>query len=273
MGPILIIVVIAALAIIGVLGSLSIRSYILLPRKRKKQSELLARTQRYKDIDNLQAIVIINKNSGVPIFSVSYSILEKHKKELFSGFIQAITTIGENIVGKEAIKGFQIDQSKPKKREKLLELDFKYFYCSVYDKEDIRIVLILSEKPSERIKTKITSLGDALTLQTNEILENWDGSMERFEKLIPPIINDYIELYYKEPFVLNDIKYIEKIKRESELNPMETRTYNVIESITRNKGEFTLEYVVKSIHEQNKDKKIDAIESLIAKKIIIPKGV
>jgi hypothetical protein len=56
---------------------------------------LLSKTQRFKDLKNIQAIVVIHKLSGVPIYSKSYSILEKHKKELFSGFIQAITMIGE----------------------------------------------------------------------------------------------------------------------------------------------------------------------------------
>ncbi|MFX1353950.1 MAG: hypothetical protein ACFFGP_08330 [Promethearchaeota archaeon] len=264
------IILVVAAIIIGVLASLSIRSYVILPRRRKKEAELLTRTQRFKDLSNIQAIVVINKISGIPIFSKSYSILEKHKKELFSGFIQAITTIGEEIVGREITT--EIDESKLKttQKERLLELDFKYFYCLICDKDDIRIVFVLKEKASQRLKEQIIHLSSALTLHLSETLENWDGSLDQFDDLVPPIIKDYIELYYKEPFIIGKTEFIAKLRKDSELSTMETRILNVIYSIAKSKNEFYLDYVIESVHEVNKDKVIDALESLIQKKIIIP---
>ncbi|MFX1586749.1 MAG: hypothetical protein ACFFC1_01235 [Promethearchaeota archaeon] len=267
----LLVILFAATAIIGVLGALSLRSYVILPRKRKKESKLLARTQRFKDLSNIQAIVVINKISGIPLFSQSYSILEKHKKELFSGFIQAITTIGEEIVGKDLNHEEEESKSKMQPKERILELDFKYFYCLVFDKEDIRIVFVLKEKASERLKEQVMHLSLGLTLQLSEHIENWDGSLDQFEDLVPPIINDYIELYYKEPFVINKPISVAKLRKESELSTMETRILNVIYSIAKNKSEFHLDYIIESVHEHNKDKIIDALESLIQKKVIIPK--
>ncbi|MFX0178768.1 MAG: hypothetical protein ACFE78_01185 [Candidatus Hodarchaeota archaeon] len=272
-GPniLLLIILFTATVIIGVLGALSLRSYVILPRKRKKESRLLARTQRFKDLSNIQAIVIINRMSGIPLFSQSYSILEKHKKELFSGFIQAITTIGEEIVGKNLNHEERESESKIQPKERILELDFKYFYCLVFDKEDIRIVFVLKEKASQRLKEQIMHLSLGLTLQLSEHIENWDGSLDQFEDLVPPIINDYIELYYKEPFIINTPISIAKIRKESELSTMETRILNVIHSIAKNKSEFQLDFIIESVHEHNKDKIIDALESLIQKKVIIPK--
>ncbi|MFX1322718.1 MAG: hypothetical protein ACFFAQ_13860 [Promethearchaeota archaeon] len=272
-GPniLLLIILFAAIAIIGILGALSLRSYVIVPRKRKKESKLLARTQRFKDLSNIQTIVVINKISGIPLFSQSYSILEKHKKELFSGFIQAITTIGEEIVGKDLNSEVGESESKMQPKERILELDFRYFYCLVFDKEDIRIVFVLKEKASERLKEQIMHLSLGLTLQLSEHIENWDGSLDQFEYLVPPIIKDYIELYYKEPFVINKPIPVAKLRKESELSTMETRVLNVIYSIAKNKSEFLLDYVVESVHEHNKNKIIDALESLIQKKIIIPK--
>jgi len=267
----LLIILIAATAIIGVLGALSVRSYVILPRKRKKESELLARTQRFKDLSNIQAIVVINRISGIPIFSKSYSILEKHKKELFSGFIQAITTIGEEIVGKDLSYEEGDSKSKMQTKERILELDFRYFYCLIFDKEDLRIVFVLKEKASQRLKDQIMHLSLGLTLQLSEYIENWDGSLDQFENLVPPIINDYIELYYKEPFMINKPIQNAKLRKESELSTMETRILNVIYSIVKNKSAFHLDFIIESVHEHNKDKIIDALESLIQKKIIIPK--
>jgi len=265
----LIILVFAAI-IIGVLASLSIRSYVILPRRRKKEAELLTRTQRFKDLSNIQAIVVINKISGIPIFSKSYSILERHKKELFSGFIQAITTIGEEIVGRGITKEDDEPKLKSTQKERLLELDFKYFYCLICDKDDIRIVFVLKEKASQRLKEQITHLSLALTLQLSETIENWDGSLDQFDDLVPPIIKDYFELYYKEPFKIGKTEYIAKLRKDSELSSMETRILNVIYSIAKSKHEFYLNFIIESVHEMNKDKVIDALESLIQKKIIIP---
>ncbi|MFX0018309.1 MAG: hypothetical protein ACFFAF_06220 [Candidatus Hermodarchaeota archaeon] len=265
------VIIIAATAIIGVLGALSLRSYVILPRKRRKESELLARTQRFKDLSNIEAIVIINRISGIPLFSKSYSILEKHKKELFSGFIQAITTIGEEIVGKNSNYEEEESKSKIQSKERILELDFKYFYCLVFDKEDLRIVFVLKEKASQRLKEQIKHLSLGLTLQLSERIENWDGSLDQFEDLVPPIICDYIELYYKEPFVINKPVPVAKLRKESELSTMETRILNVIYSIAKNKSEFQLDFIIDSVHEHNKEKIIDALESLIQKKVIIPK--
>ncbi len=260
-----------SLAIIGALSIVSIRSYVLLPRKRRKESEILDKTQRFKDLRNIQAIVIIDKLSGVPILSKSYSILETHKKELFSGFIQAITTIGEQIADKKTVKGTDEKKTQPTKRDRILELDFKYFYCLICDIEDIRVVLILKEKASNRLRNQARILAEALTLQISQYLQDWDGSVNKFEVIIPPILEGYIEMYYKEVFNLNDPKFIGKIRREGHLNQMETRVLNVIDSIVKFRNDFYLEYVLNSIHESNKDKVIIALESLIQKQIIIPK--
>jgi hypothetical protein len=91
-----------------------------------------------------------------------------------------------------------------------------------------------------------------------------------FGNLIPPIVNNYIELYYKEPFEINAPEDIAKIKKEMELNSMETRILNVIYSMVKSKKNFYLEHILDAVHEQNKDKIIDAFESLIVRKLIIP---
>ncbi|MFX0059786.1 MAG: hypothetical protein ACFE8J_15925, partial [Candidatus Heimdallarchaeota archaeon] len=260
-------ILIAAAAIIGVLGLLSLRSYVIVPRKRRKLSKLISRTQRYKDLRNIQAIVVIHKLSGIPLYSKSYSILEKQKKELFSGFIQAITTIGEEIAGK---KHEQEESSEIQVIEKILELDFKYFDCLICDQGDIRIVLVLNEKASARLKEIISNFAMGLTLQLSEQIENWDGSLDKFETLIPPIIENYIELYYKEPFELNAPENVARLRKDMELTSMETRIFNVIYSMIKGKNNFYLEHVLDAVHEQNKDNVIDALEKLIERKLIIP---
>ncbi|MFX1321813.1 MAG: carboxypeptidase-like regulatory domain-containing protein [Promethearchaeota archaeon] len=262
----------ASIGIGAIFAALSLRSYVILPRKRRKESELLAETQRFKDIRNIQAIVVIHKLSGIPIFSRSYSILEKHNKELFSGFIQAITTIGEEFAERESTKPKMKESAKGYGSERIMELDFKYFYCLIADLEEVRTVLVLSEKSSERLKSQLRHLLLALNLNLSEQLQSWDGSLEQFEIILPSILNEYFELYYKESFQLNirDTEFL-KMTKDKSLNKMEIRVLNVINSVAKSKENIIhLDTIINLVHEENKDIIIKAIESLIAQKIIIP---
>jgi hypothetical protein len=106
--------------------------------------------------------------------------------------------------------------------------------------------------------------------ELSELIENWDGAIHEFEAQLPPIIANYVELYYKDAFQINNAEYIAKLRKESELNSMETRILNVIYSIAKSKQEFHLETIFEVVHEKNQDLIIDAIETLINKQIIIP---
>ncbi|MDX1799026.1 MAG: hypothetical protein R3255_10290, partial [Candidatus Lokiarchaeia archaeon] len=246
-------------------AALSLRSYVIMPIRRKKEAELLAKTQRFKDLKNIQAIVILHKLSGIPFFSKSYSILEKHKKELFSGFIQAITTIGEEFIEKD-----KIESEKLYGVEKMIELDFKQFYCLIADVEEIRTVFILRTKSSERLRNQISNFILALNLKLSKDLEDWDGALDDFEIIVPQIINEYFELYYKESFRLaGDINFI-AMKKERKFTKMELRVINVLQSMARDNIITDVNNIVEMVHEENKDLIIEALESLIKQKIIIP---
>ncbi|MHA1486729.1 MAG: hypothetical protein ACTSSC_06110, partial [Promethearchaeota archaeon] len=166
------IIIIISAAIITVLGILSLRSYVILPRRRKKEADLLSKTQRFKDIQNIQAIVAIHRYSGIPLYSKSYSILEKRKKELFSGFIQAIITVGEEMVGKRELDGDLTNLDDSDGSRTILELDFKYFYCLICDRQDLRMIFLLNEKASDRLKKLISDLSLGIMFDLSELIEN-----------------------------------------------------------------------------------------------------
>ncbi len=266
-GPptLLLIILFASIGVGAIFAALSLRSYVILPLRRKKEAELLAKTQRFKDLKNIQAIVVVHKLSGIPIFSKSYSILEKHKKELFSGFIQAITTIGEEFVEQD-----KVESEKLYGVEKMIELDFKQFYCLIADIEEIRTVFILKTRSSERMRKQISSLVLALNLKLSKDLENWDGALDEFEILVPQIINEYFELYYKETFRLSSDINIITMKKEKRLSKMEMRVINVLQSMSKDNLITDINNIVELVHEENKDLIIEAIENLIKQKIIIP---
>jgi hypothetical protein len=257
-------------SVASVLGVLSLRSYVFLPRRRRKEADLLAKTQKFKDVSNIQAIVIIHRLSGIPIYTRSYSILEKHKKEIFSGFIQAITTIGEEFTDKDNTELGSKDIKEAYAAEKFIELDFKYFYCLIADKEDIRTVIILRNKSSDRLKKQVSHFILALNLKLSREIENWDGSLDVFEDLVPNILNEYFELFYKDSFRLSENINLIKLRKDKNLSRMETRILNVIQSISERGNDINLNIVIELVSEENKDLVIEAIESLLERKLIIP---
>jgi hypothetical protein len=64
------------IAVISILGIVSLRSYVFIPYKHKKESNLLAKTQRYKDTMNIETILISDRQSGIHIYSKSYYLLK-----------------------------------------------------------------------------------------------------------------------------------------------------------------------------------------------------
>ena len=96
-------------------------------------------------------------------------------------------------------------------------------------------------------------------------------SLDLFEEMIPPIINEYIELYYKDAFKISKKINIIKLRKEKALSKMEIRALNVIQSYSeRNDNLINLNNIISLVSEENKDLIIEAIESLIKRKMIIP---
>jgi len=262
-------VLMAALIVgLGLLSALSLRAYVFLPRARRKERELLSKTQNFKDMRNIQTLVLIHRLTGLLIYHRTYGFLENTDPHLFTGFVQAITTIGEEIAQKEsAVKS---SENQMKFDENMMEIDFKYFYALIYDHKLLRIVFILSERSSENLREKIKELSEKMMMELKELLEDFRGGLGIFEKRIPQIISQLINLHYKGPFKLaHDLK----IEKAHHLTSMETRLINVIRSLSKNGEDFLLESIPNMTSEKNEDLIIEAIEGLIQKEFIIPFNV
>jgi hypothetical protein len=219
---------------------------------------------------NIEAIVISNRQSGLHMYSKSYYLIKDHQNELLSGFIQAITLISNEIVGKERLEEIKVESDKIKGVEKIIELDFKHFNFFISDYKDLRIIFILKEKASERFKTKIAGFLASLDKRFPNKFKNWNGEVNELAKVLPTLINKHFQLYFREQFKINPDIDKDLIVKEEELNKMAARLFNVIISMTRNREDFYLEEALEMVHEKNKDKLIEALEQLIDKDILIP---
>ncbi|MHA1914179.1 MAG: hypothetical protein ACW97V_07425 [Promethearchaeota archaeon] len=269
LGNIILVIIFSLLGIIAIFGTLVLRTYVFLPKKRKKKLELLAKTQRYKDIMSIEALLISSELSGLQIYLKSYFSPQKFHDEILSGFVQAITMLSDQIIEEEPTEVFAVKEDQIKGIDSIMDLDFRHFNFFICDYKEIRMIFILREKASERFKKQTAKFLTVLEEKFPGGFKNWDGDLQKFNKIIPLLLEEYFQLYYKESFKVNNIKDINRIIEDEELSTIETRLLNVIKSMTKDNDDFNLKDPVEVIHEKNKDLVIEALESLITKGIII----
>jgi hypothetical protein len=265
------IILIILLVIIAVLSGLSLRSYILIPRKIKKKSALLSRTQKFKDAENIQGILLIHNPSGLPLFSRNYSDLMEGNKTLFSGFLQAISIVGEEVIRKDYIKSKGVQSNLVNGIHNVLELDFKHFYCLISDIEELRTVLILRNKASKRIKRLLLNFGLSVYAKYSEILKDWNHDTNQFLEGIPPLLDNFFNLNYKLFYTLTIEKSdLESLKKTLKSSRIDFRILNEIISISEENHIFKLNSILNRLSSKSEDMVIETIELLIEKKLLIP---
>ncbi|NVM35233.1 MAG: hypothetical protein HWN81_06535 [Candidatus Lokiarchaeota archaeon] len=263
------VIAIVLLSVIGVFGALIARSYIFLPRKREKEQQFLDKIQVFKDLENIQGIMLIQKNSGMPFFTKNVSEFNFEENILISGFIQAITLFGEQSVIatslKEKKKHLEIYS------EHIIELNFKFFHLLICDYQCLRTLLILKDSSSEKLKNQLYLLTVEICSKFSEHIENYKGKAIDFEDDIEILLNKILFLFYNEPCKLNQGEvYIETLKKSRELESMESRVLNVIITLTKFSKEFSIDRIIQEMGEQNINLIYGGLQSLIENKMIIP---
>ncbi|MFW9902364.1 MAG: hypothetical protein ACFFDY_13940, partial [Candidatus Thorarchaeota archaeon] len=64
----ILIILIVSLVVTGVFSILLVRTYVIIPRKRKKEKIFTNTIQVFKDVRNIHGIMLLQKQSGIPIF-------------------------------------------------------------------------------------------------------------------------------------------------------------------------------------------------------------
>jgi hypothetical protein len=84
-------------------------------------------------------------------------------------------------------------------------------------------------------------------------------------------MNQFLFLHYNGTFeITNDLKYLNAVLESGNLTKMEKRLINVIKSMTKTYKEFRLRELIEMIHEKEEDLVLEALNSLIQQKVIIP---
>ncbi len=258
-----------SIPVISVLGVLSLRSYVIIPRKRKKDRLFMNTIQVFKDVKNIQAVMFIQRLSGLPFFTKNYTNFDQKNNSLLSGFIQAITIFGEQM-----INGSISDDQKKKGKEiyskNIIELNFKYFHLLICDYQSVRSLLILREHSSERLKKQFYWLSIEIDAKLGNKIVNFTGDVSVFESKISTILDEFLFLHYNEPYkLIDDASYMKFLKKGGELQAIESRILNVIISLTKISKEFTINRIIEEIDEKEIDKIYGGLHTLIQRNIII----
>jgi len=261
-------ITISLVSIIGVSSTILFRTYYYIPRKKAKEKAFQDKIQPFKDAKNILGTNIVQKESGLSLYSQKYSYIKEIDDSLFSGFIHAIMLFGREI-GKE--KGNVKEKEAKNKVSRLIELDFKYFYILICDYKEIRVLLILREAASNIIKENLIKAVKNIYFEISSFLHDFDGNLVPLRNIIPPILNKHLNLFYKQDFIITEErKYYNKMTQTQMVSTMERRVLTIIEVFLEHHDTFEFSDVFDLISEENEDLIIEALISLVHKKMIIP---
>ncbi|MHA1273557.1 MAG: Ig-like domain-containing protein [Promethearchaeota archaeon] len=129
-------------------SAFAINRLVIVPRRNRRMEALKQLYQKLSDVENIQYILILTKDGGVPIFSKSMANIPIDET-LISGFLSAISSFGQEI-------GAKIEESEGG----LEELSYRQFKIIVNDGKFIRVALLLLKRPSESLRAKLRQFTD-----------------------------------------------------------------------------------------------------------------
>ncbi len=147
-------------------------------KKSYEEDKLRNLFEKYIDASNVIHILVIQRESGVTVFSESYTP-ETIDSGLVSGMLHAITSFGSELSGVE-LSGLRL-------------LEYKTFKIIIRDGELIRSALILKSDPSQRLIDNLKHFVSFFNESYRENLERFKGSVDPFRSA-SSLVDDYFEV-------------------------------------------------------------------------------
>jgi hypothetical protein len=169
--------------------------------------------EKYSDALNLIHLLVIHKESGIAIFSGSYTT-DVIDPVLVSGFLQAITSFGSEISGSKG--PFRL-------------LHYKDFKISVQEGENILAALILKADPSQRLLEILKHFIRFFEANYRDYLEAFKGGVDPF-KTADALVDDFFEISLSFP---HEIQEKEVFRNKDRLSVNELSMINMARSLGR----------------------------------------
>ncbi len=195
--PILILAIVIGGASVG--GSFTVYQAVK-RQKRKGEIKLKKLSNKFKDILSLNYLMISDNKSGVNVYEQVFA-RKTIDPSLISGFLDAIRNFGVELTGSY-------------RKSETLTLDYEDSVILMHEAEYFRLIIVMSEKPSDELINSITNLArDIEDRYGNMLREFKGGKVTQFAG-----ISELIELHLNVSFTLAlKIVFDKKVK----LNPTE----------------------------------------------------
>ncbi len=196
--------------------SLSIYRGYVVPKRNRQRQALLDIHRRFGDIENMQYVLIIHKETSTSIFSQTFTELPIDST-LISGFLSAISTFGKEI-GHKVLKSQQkAFVSQGDEKTGLEELSYQQFKIVVIEGYYVRTAVLLLKSASPTLRSKIRQFNAEFEREYLSTLEHFSGkipSPEPILELIEKIL--FADLLYPHNVIPSKAKdYLGTVKKKS----------------------------------------------------------
>ncbi|MFX1574228.1 MAG: hypothetical protein ACFFB0_15910 [Promethearchaeota archaeon] len=244
----ILIIIIGALVGGGSVTSLTVYQTI----KRKKRNidlKLKSISNKFKDILSLNYLMISDIKSGVNVYE-QFFMGKFMDPSLISGFLDAIRNFGIELTGSY-------------KKSETLSLDYEDSIILMNESEDFRIIIVMSEKPSEEFTSLITNLAKDIEEKYGDLLRKFKGGQVTQFAGLSELIERHLNVSFASPL---EIVFQKKAK-------LNTAEKSIIEKANVIMNQTNLNYFYTSL--LMPDQKFDpdmtkVIFGLINKKVFQP---
>ena len=153
---------------------IAVNRFYVVPKRNRRLEALKAIHQQLSDVQNIQYMMIIHKDRGLPMFSHAFSDVPI-EETLISGFLSAISSFGSELG--QSVKS-------DKKGMFLDELSYQQFRISMYEGKNIRTALLLLKPASRSLKEKMNAFNRAVETYFGEDIEKWTGKQLKPNEVI-----------------------------------------------------------------------------------------
>ena len=149
------------------------------------------------DILNLDYLMVSDKRSGLNVYTQNYTEKEIDAA-LISGFLQAIHSFGIELIKVE-------DQSQ------IIKLEYKDSIVLMSEFVNVRLILIMKERPSRFFLYSIEELTYDLYKNYGTMIDSFNGDVKKFQP-IENLLKDHLHVSFIYPLRITAIEKLDKMR-------------------------------------------------------------
>jgi hypothetical protein len=184
--------IIAAIALVAVGGSVAIYRGVVVPKKKEKQRILTEVKTIFDDAINLEHILVLYKGTGTCIFFKSFGS-DQIDPELIGGFLSAVSSFGKEMATQAALNEISYG-------DKMLLLADGYL---------IRVALVLGKNASLILRRHLKEFITTFEKTYKDVLPNWRGQLNYFRNaglIVDDLLNTSIILPHQISYDFSSVK-------------------------------------------------------------------